>query len=90
VTGGFSAPQIDWAQLAPVIIVLVAGVVGVLVEAFVPLRVRRTVQVVLALTATAGALVAVVALWAGVRKTGGTTVLGGSVLLDGPARRRRW
>jgi NADH-quinone oxidoreductase subunit N len=85
VTGGFSAPQIDWAQLAPVIIVLVAGVVGVLVEAFVPLRVRRTVQVVLALTATAGALVAVVALWAGVRKTGGTTVLGGSVLLDGPA-----
>ena len=75
-TGGFTAPQIDWAQLAPIIIVLGAGVVGVLVEAFVPRGVRRTVQLAIALVATAGALIAVSALWAGVAETGGTAVVG--------------
>lgn len=84
-TGGFTAPQIDWAQLAPIIIVLGAGVVGVLVEAFVPRGVRRTVQLAIALVATAGALIAVSALWAGVAETGGTAVVGGSVMIDGPA-----
>ena len=84
-TGSFTAPRIDWAQLTPIIIVLGAGVVGVLVEAFVPRAARRSVQLTLALAATAGAVVAAAALWAGVRKSGGTTVLGGSVLIDGPA-----
>ncbi|RYV49855.1 NADH-quinone oxidoreductase subunit NuoN [Pengzhenrongella frigida] len=84
-TGGFTAPQIDWAQLAPIIIVLGAGVVGVLVEAFVPRGVRRNVQLALTLLASAGALIAVAALWSGVRETGGTSVVGGSILLDGPA-----
>jgi NADH-quinone oxidoreductase subunit N len=85
VADGFTAPHIDWAQLTPVLLVLGAGVVGVLVEAFVPQGRRRLVQLVLALAATAGALVAVAALWAGVRDTGGTVVLGGSMILDGPA-----
>ena len=40
----FIAPTVDWAALSPVLIVLLAAVVGVLVEAFVPARVRRTVQ----------------------------------------------
>ncbi|HEY5514963.1 MAG TPA: NADH-quinone oxidoreductase subunit NuoN [Pengzhenrongella sp.] len=84
-TGGFTAPQIDWAQLAPIIIVLGAGVLGVLVEAFVPRSQRRGVQLALAMAATAGAVIAIAALWAGVRRTGGTSVLGGSVLIDGPA-----
>lgn len=84
-TGGFTAPQIDWAQLSPIIIVLGAGVLGVLVEAFVPRAVRRTVQVGLALVATAAALIVVAVLWSGVRSTGGTSVIGGSVLVDGPA-----
>ena len=82
---GFIAPHIDWAQLAPIVIVLGAGVVGVLVEAFVPRALRRNVQLVLALGATAGAVVATALLWKDVHRTGGTTVLGGSVLLDGPA-----
>ena len=51
----FVAPTIDWAALSPVVIVLLAAVVGVLVEAFVPARVRRTVQLALALAALAGA-----------------------------------
>ncbi|QTE31615.1 NADH-quinone oxidoreductase subunit NuoN [Pengzhenrongella sicca] len=83
-TGSFTAPQIDWAHLSPILIVLGAGVVGVLVEAFVPRTARRAVQLALALAATAGAVVAVAALWSGVRDSGGTVVLGGSVLIDGP------
>jgi NADH-quinone oxidoreductase subunit N len=81
---GFTAPTIDWGALSPVVIVLGAAIVGVLVEAFVPARARRTVQLGLALLATAGALVAVALLWSGVKDTGGTTVLGGSLLVDGP------
>ena len=81
----FTAPTIPWAQLAPVIIVLGAGVLGVLVEAFVPLRRRRPVQLVLALLASAGALVALAALWSDVAEDGGEVLLGGSMILDGPA-----
>jgi len=81
----FVAPTIDWASLAPVIIVLGAGVLGVLVEAFVPLRRRRLVQMVLALLASAGALVALAAQWGGVAENGGEVLLGGSMIVDGPA-----
>ncbi|WP_456787533.1 NADH-quinone oxidoreductase subunit NuoN [Cellulomonas sp. P5_C5] len=80
----FVAPTVDWAALSPVIIVLLAAVVGVLVEAFVPARVRRTVQLTIAVAALAGAVIAVAALWNGVEETGGTVVLGGSLLVDGP------
>lgn len=81
----FTAPTIAWAQLSPVLIVLLAAVVAVLVEAFVPAARRRVVQLVLAFAALAGALVAVAALWGGVADTGGTKVLGGSLVIDGPA-----
>ncbi|MBW0255606.1 NADH-quinone oxidoreductase subunit NuoN [Cellulomonas sp. PS-H5] len=80
----FTVPDIAWAQLTPVLIVLGAAVVGVLVEALVPRRVRRVVQLTLTLVALAGAVVAVAALWDGVADTGGTDVLGGSLLVDGP------
>jgi NADH-quinone oxidoreductase subunit N len=80
----FVAPTVDWGALSPIIIVLLAAVVGVLVEAFVPARVRRTVQLGLALVALFGAIIAVAALWSGVDATGGTVVLGGSILVDGP------
>jgi len=80
----FTVPDIAWAQLTPVLIVLGAAVVGVLVEALVPRRVRRVVQLTLTLVALGGAVVAVAALWNGVADTGGTEVLGGSLLVDGP------
>ncbi|MGY4645492.1 NADH-quinone oxidoreductase subunit NuoN [Cellulomonas sp. URHB0016] len=80
----FTAPTVDWAQLSPVLIVLLAAVAGVLVEAFVPARRRRAVQLGLAVAALAGALVAVAALWSGVADDGGTAVLGGSLIVDGP------
>ncbi len=80
----FTAPTIDWAALSPVIIVLGAAIIGVLVEAFAPAKARRPAQLGLSIAALVGALVAVAALWPGVKKTGGTTVLGGSLLVDGP------
>ncbi|GAA4697935.1 NADH-quinone oxidoreductase subunit N [Promicromonospora umidemergens] len=59
----FVAPEIDWLALAPLIVVLGAGVVGVLIEAFVPEKVRRTTQIVLALAALAGAFAFIAVLW---------------------------
>ncbi|QHT56662.1 NADH-quinone oxidoreductase subunit NuoN [Cellulomonas sp. H30R-01] len=80
----FTAPEIPWSLLSPALIVLLAAVAGVLVEAFVPARVRRPVQVTLGLAAPAAALVAVAALWSGVASDGGTAVVGGSIIVDGP------
>ena len=81
---GFIAPEIAWGPLAPLLVVLVAAVLGVLVEAFVPDARRRAVQLTLTLASLAGALLAVAALWSGVQETGGTDVLGGSLVVDGP------
>lgn len=80
----FTVPEIAWGQLTPVLLVLGAAVLGVLVEAFVPRRARRPVQLTLALLGLGGAIVAVAALWNDVGETGGTDVLGGSMLVDGP------
>ncbi|WP_435738711.1 NADH-quinone oxidoreductase subunit NuoN [Cellulosimicrobium sp. PMB13] len=87
-TDSFVAPTVDWVYLVPILVVLGAGVLGVLVEAFVPARVRRTTQVVLALLATAAAFAAIVVLWRdpAVQGTGsgmpGVRVLGGSMVID--------
>ena len=56
---GFDTPQVDWALVAPVLIVLGAAVVGVLLEAFLPAVARRVAQVVLSGVAAVGALVAI-------------------------------
>lgn len=80
----FTQPSIEWAPLSPVVIVLGAAVVGVLIEAFVPDRVRRPIQLWLALASTVGAAVAVGLLWSDVQETGGTVVLDGAVIVDGP------
>jgi NADH-quinone oxidoreductase subunit N len=78
----FVAPVIEWAYLVPVIVVLGAGVVGVLVEAFVPQGPRRVVQVVLALGALAGSLTSIVLLWPDVLAQNGVRVLAGSLVVD--------
>lgn len=80
----FTAPDIAWGPMTPVVIVLGAAIVGVLVEAFVPVRARRTVQLVLAFGAPVGAIVAIAALWSGVSSSGGHDVLDGSLVVDGP------
>lgn len=51
----FVQPEIWWTWLAPYLLVLGAAVVGVLVEAFVAPRARRSTQLTLALVALLGA-----------------------------------
>src|SRR5699024_7734037 len=55
----FTAPEIAWGALTPVVVMLGAAVLGVLVEAFVPERARRGTQLVLAFAAPVGAIIAV-------------------------------
>ena len=52
--GAIKAPSIEYSQLAPMLVVFGAAVIGVLVEAFVPRELRRAVHLLL----TLGALVA--------------------------------
>jgi NADH-quinone oxidoreductase subunit N len=52
--GAIPAPSIEYSQLAPMLVVFGAAIVGVLVEAFVPRELRRAVH----LLVTFGALVA--------------------------------
>ena len=53
-------PKLDYAALAPLLILFGAACAGVLVEAFLPRRSRHPVQLVLALLALLGALAAVI------------------------------
>nr|WP_230976641.1 MULTISPECIES: NADH-quinone oxidoreductase subunit NuoN [Georgenia] len=62
-----------------------AGLLGVLVAAFVPRPARRGAQVVLTALALAGALVAVVWRWTVVSVNGPAEIVGGSLIEDGPA-----
>lgn len=78
------APSVEYAQVSPMLILFGAAVVGVLVEAFAPRRMRYTLQLVLSLGASVAALVAVVVVARGLRLPGHSTV-GGSVAVDGPA-----
>lgn len=74
----FTPPDIDWGALSPALLVLGAAVVGVLIEALVPRRARRTVQLVVSLLAVIAALVAVVLRW----NTVGQNLVAGSALFD--------
>jgi NADH-quinone oxidoreductase subunit N len=76
------APSVDYAAVAPMLIVFGAGLVAVLVEAFVPRLQRFMVQVVVAVIGIAAALIDVVYL--GTQSTSLTTV-DGAVVIDGPA-----
>ncbi|MFZ2178932.1 MAG: NADH-quinone oxidoreductase subunit NuoN [Rhodococcus sp. (in: high G+C Gram-positive bacteria)] len=73
------APQIEWGQLSPMLIVFGAAVLGVLVEAFLPRRSRYSSHLVLSLGGLAAALVAVFVL-AGTRNVAAM----GAVAVDGP------
>ena len=86
--GEFVAPAVPWFALTPLIIVISAGVVGVLVESFVPAVHRRTVQVFLAMVALAAAFTVIVVQgvqWQGEKGTNAVTVFGGVLTLDGIA-----
>ena len=72
------APSIDYLALAPMIIVGVAAIIGVLVEAFVPRGARRAIQLTLAF----GSLVAALAV---LLSDVSVRVITGSLAIDGPS-----
>ncbi|MGC5017184.1 NADH-quinone oxidoreductase subunit NuoN [Micromonospora sp. DT47] len=72
-------PSIDYAALAPVLIMLGVALLGVLVEAFVPRRRRHLVQLTLALLAVLAALVMVV-----LNSDDRLITAGGAIAVDGP------
>ncbi|MFI6642379.1 NADH-quinone oxidoreductase subunit NuoN [Streptomyces sp. NPDC050504] len=81
-----TAPDIEYAQLAPVLIVVGAAVLGILVEAFVPRRARYHSQLFLSVVALAASFAAVVALAAGGYGTTKARIAAmGAVAVDGPA-----
>ncbi|QEU72959.1 NADH-quinone oxidoreductase subunit NuoN [Streptomyces nitrosporeus] len=82
----FTAPDIEYAQLAPVLIVVGAAVLGILVEAFLPRRTRYTAQVFLTVVALAASFAAVIGLAADgyAKKSAGLAAMG-AIAVDGPA-----
>ncbi|MFF1461519.1 NADH-quinone oxidoreductase subunit NuoN [Streptomyces sp. NPDC058330] len=82
----FTAPTIEYAQLAPVLIVVGVAVLGVLVEAFVPRRARYTTQVFLTVVALAASFAAVIGLAADGYATKSAHIAAmGAIAVDGPA-----
>jgi NADH-quinone oxidoreductase subunit N len=71
--GSLSVPPIDYAAIAPLLIVLTAACLGVLVEAFLPRHQRWPVQVALSIVALGGAGLAL-GVYAGGGPAGITTI----------------
>jgi NADH-quinone oxidoreductase subunit N len=86
----FNAPHIEYGLVSPLLIVFGVACAGVLVEAFVPRRLRYLVQTLLAMAGVIAALVATI--WVGVdlaeRADGlarGQIVAEGAITVDGPS-----
>jgi len=75
----FPIPTIEYGALAPILIVLVAAIVSVLVEALVPQAYRRVLQLVITFAALIGAFVFVI-----IDRGTAEVVAMGSVVIDGP------
>ncbi|WP_030997444.1 NADH-quinone oxidoreductase subunit NuoN [Streptomyces sp. NRRL F-5630] len=81
-----STPHIEYAQISPVLIVLGAAVLGILAEAFVPRRARRTTQLLISVVALVAAFAAVVVLATqGYGTTKAHIAAMGALAVDGPA-----
>ncbi|MFD5395701.1 NADH-quinone oxidoreductase subunit NuoN [Streptomyces sp. NPDC127097] len=84
--GKIPAPHIEYAQLAPTLIVLGAAVVGIVIEAFVPRRHRYYSQLLLTVVALAAAFAAVIGLAAGGFGSAKAHIAAmGALAVDGPA-----
>ncbi|MDH6126148.1 NADH-quinone oxidoreductase subunit NuoN [Kitasatospora sp. GP82] len=80
------APHIEYGQLSPMLLVFGAALVGILVEAFLPRRLRYGTQVTISLLGLAGSFAAVVVLAAQGHATTKSGLLAmGAVAIDGPA-----
>jgi len=74
----FTAPNVEFAKLSPMLIVLGAATVGVLVEAFAPRKARYGLQVGLTLVGLIAAFIAVIAL----RNEPSSIAASGAVAID--------
>jgi NADH-quinone oxidoreductase subunit N len=86
----FTAPHLEYSQLAPVLIILAVATIGVLVEAAVPRAQRYLVQTVLAIVGMLVALGDTFWVFGKLHPWSGTAHLGhvvaqGSLSVDGPA-----
>ncbi|HEX6517051.1 MAG TPA: NADH-quinone oxidoreductase subunit NuoN [Nocardioidaceae bacterium] len=86
----FRAPSIEYSLLSPMLIVFGVAIAGVLVEAFVPRRLRYLVQLVLSVVGVVAALVATVIVGVNLDMRGDGAALGtiaaeGAVAVDGPS-----
>jgi NADH-quinone oxidoreductase subunit N len=77
-------PSIEYFLLCPMLIVFSVAVVGVLVEAFLPRRIRYPAQVTLALGGLIAAFVAVIVVARSISASGRSAVLGATAI-DRPA-----
>ncbi len=85
----FLKPTIDYAELAPMLIVFGAACFGVLIEAFMPRKRRFTAQVTLTLVSLIAAFCATVWVATNLKSLDdgnayGLLALGGTVAIDGP------
>ena len=80
-----TAPSIEYGLLAPFFIVFGVAVAGVLVEAFLPRRVRYPVQVTLSVVGLLVAFVAVAGVYRDLRGGAGQAAAVGAVAVDRPA-----
>lgn len=79
-TGDITPPSIAYSALMPMLIVFGLGLVGVLIDAFFPQRIRSLIQPIVALLGFTAALIAVILLHGRHE-----TVAAGAVAIDGPA-----
>lgn len=80
------APDIEYSQLSPTLIVLGVAALGIVIEAFLPRRSRYGAQVFVSLLGLAAAFAAVVALAANGSGTTKAQIAGmGAIAVDGPA-----
>ena len=79
--GGFVSPVLNYALLAPILVILAGALVGVLVEAFAPRERRATLQLPITIVTLLISLFAVI----NIRGREAADVAGGSVVYDGGA-----
>ena len=81
--GTIEAPTIEYALLAPLLVVFGAAIVGVLVEAFAPRYLRSAIHLPLTLLSLAGAFA--LAVWQAVKGVPTEPAAMGAIAVDGPA-----
>ena len=81
----FSGPTVDWFDITPLIVLAGGAVVLMLAGALVPIRWPKAVFASLTAAIGVAALVLTFILWHQVQDEGSTRLLGGAIVLDGPA-----